>query len=81
MANADLTLGDLARHFGIPLWKIQRIYQRGLLAQPRRIGGYRIVNARDLPVIAAALRTAGYLAKRKTRNKTGRGSGCRGRTG
>jgi hypothetical protein len=79
LASREMTLGDVARHFGIQLWQIQRLYQRGLLSQPRRIGSYRVVSARDLPVIRAALRAAGYLGKGKTGSKTGRGSGCRAR--
>jgi hypothetical protein len=55
------TLGQLAQRYGISIWKVRRIYERGLLDPPPRIGAYRWVPARDLPRLEAALRAAGYL--------------------
>jgi DNA-binding transcriptional MerR regulator len=60
-ATQLITLGDVARRFNVPLWKVRRLYERGLLPEPARAGAYRVVSTRDLPKIEAALRRAGYL--------------------
>jgi hypothetical protein len=56
-----LAIGAVARHFGLPPWKIRRLFERGFLPEPRRVGAYRVIPARDLPKIEAALRRAAYL--------------------
>ena len=60
--NEVLTLGDVAEIFGIRLWKVRRLFERGFLSEPKRVGGYRIVFRADLPIIEQALREAGYLS-------------------
>lgn len=55
------TLGDIAERFKIPTWRVRRLFERGLLAEPPRAGSYRIVHESDLPRIERALRAAGYL--------------------
>jgi hypothetical protein len=55
------TLGSLARRWGVPVWKIRRVFERRLLPEPSRLGNYRVVAARDLPSLERALRKAGYL--------------------
>ncbi len=61
MEQVLLTLGDLGRRYGLPIWKVRRLYERGLLDEPARVGPYRVVSVADLPGVEAALRTAGYL--------------------
>lgn len=63
MSNDDtpMTIGELARRLGIPVWKVRRLYERGLLPEPARIGIYRMVSVRDIPTIKEKLRVAGYL--------------------
>jgi DNA-binding transcriptional MerR regulator len=56
-----LTIGDTARHFGVPAWKVRRLYERGLLPPPARAGLYRLVSVEELPKVEEALRRAGYL--------------------
>jgi len=58
---APLTLGSVARHFGVPIWKVRRIYERKILPEPARIGNYRVVHQDDLPCLEHALVEAGYL--------------------
>jgi DNA-binding transcriptional MerR regulator len=58
-----MTLGDVGRHFGLPTWKIRRLYERGLLPPSLRAGLYRIVQPSDLDAIEKALKAAGYLPK------------------
>jgi type IV secretory pathway protease TraF len=55
------TLGDLSRRYGCPVWAIRRLYERGLLAEPLRVGPYRVVAEPDVAAVEAALRAAGYL--------------------
>jgi DNA-binding transcriptional MerR regulator len=55
------TLGDVAARYDQQVWRIRRLYERGLLPPAERIGTYRIVRESDLPQVEQALRTAGYL--------------------
>jgi hypothetical protein len=64
--KSPISLGVVARKFGLPVWKIRRLFERQLLPEPGRIGLYRVVTTDDLPVIEAALRAAGYLPRRAT---------------
>lgn len=56
-----LTTGDLAAHFGIPMWQILYALRRGYLPEPPRVGIYRVWADDDLPRVRAALVRAGYL--------------------
>jgi hypothetical protein len=56
-----LTLGSVARRYGLSVWQVRRIYERGLMPPAARAGMYRIVTEGQLPAIEAALRQAGYL--------------------
>lgn len=55
------TTGAIARHLGIPEWRVRRVFERNLLPDPGRAGTYRLIPAADLPKVEAALRSAGYL--------------------
>jgi DNA-binding transcriptional MerR regulator len=57
-----LTVGAVAKHFGVHPWQVRRVYERGLLPPAARVGAYRIIAVADLPLVEAALRQAGYLA-------------------
>lgn len=56
-----ITIGDLARRVGRPVWMVRRVFERGLLPPAPRVGPYRVVTEADVPRIIAAMRTAGYL--------------------
>jgi hypothetical protein len=56
-----LTIGAIAKHFGLSTWKVRRLFERRILPEPSRVGAYRVVAAADLPRIEAALRGCGYL--------------------
>ena len=60
-ATTPLTLPEVARRCGVPVWCVRRLYERGLLPAPPRAGQYRLVHPADLPAIEAALRRAKYL--------------------
>lgn len=61
MSPIPLTIGQIARHFRCLPWQVRRVFERGLLPEPQRVGAYRVVGAEDLPLIEKALRQAGYL--------------------
>jgi DNA-binding transcriptional MerR regulator len=61
MAQPPFTIGQVARRFRVSAWKVRRLFERGLLPEPARVGAYRVIPPDDLPKIEAALRRAGYL--------------------
>ena len=61
--NPGWTLGDIARLYDRPVWMVRRLYERGLLPEPPRVGGYRVVPLADVPLVEAAMRRAGYLTE------------------
>jgi hypothetical protein len=56
-----LTVGAIAARLGCRPWQVRRLFERGLLPQPPRVGAYRVIPAADLPKVKAALCRAGYL--------------------
>lgn len=62
MEPSQYTVGDLAKHFELPAWKVRRIFERRILPEPERVGAYRVIQACDLPAIEDALRRVGYLS-------------------
>jgi hypothetical protein len=56
-----MTIGQVARHFGVRDWMVRRLWERKLLPAAARLGTFRIVSSGDLPLIGQALRDAGYL--------------------
>jgi DNA-binding transcriptional MerR regulator len=61
MSQAPLTMGQVAARYGVQQHHVRRIFQRGLLPEPLRVGAYRVVPVEDLPKVEAALRRAGYI--------------------
>jgi DNA-binding transcriptional MerR regulator len=61
LAVPGYTLGAVAKHFGVAVWQVRRLFERGLLPEPGRAGAYRLVAPADLPRVEEALRAAGYL--------------------
>lgn len=55
------TTGKLSAHFGVPQWQILQAIRRGFLAEPPRVGIYRVWSEAELPSVRAALVRAGYL--------------------
>ena len=56
------TTADLARRYGIPVWKVRRLCDRKILPEPVRIMNNRVFVEADLPAIEAALRRVGCIA-------------------
>ena len=42
-----LTVGAVARRFGVPAWQIRRLFERGLLPPAARLGAYRVIAAKN----------------------------------
>lgn len=57
-----MTIGEAAERIGIRQWKLGRLYERGLLPRPPKLGPYRVVRESDLPAIVEAARKVGYLS-------------------
>lgn len=56
-----LTVGQVAEHFRVAPWKVGRLFERGLLPSPTKVGPYRVVAESDLAAVECALRRGGYL--------------------
>ena len=61
MSQAPLTMGQVAARYGVQQHHVRRIFQRGFLPEPQRVGAYRVVAVEDLPKVEDALRRAGYI--------------------
>ena len=59
--HPHLTLGDVAKRLGCRTWQVARLFERGILPDPPRVGLYRVVPIGDLPLVKRALKAAGYL--------------------
>jgi hypothetical protein len=80
--RAFLTTGQVGRHFHVPEWTIARLFTRGLLPEPARVGRFRVISEADLPAVRQALESAGYLhAAGQAGEGPAAGPGRRGRGG
>jgi len=61
--KSELTLGQVAMHFAVPCWAVRQLFRRNLLAEPRRLGHFRLFTEADLPRVRKALVAGGYLSK------------------
>jgi DNA-binding transcriptional MerR regulator len=67
MSSGLLTIGEIAARLGVKRWQVRALFTRSILSEPSRIGAYRVIAERDLPVVEQALREAGYLPKVEAR--------------
>jgi len=56
-----LTVGEAADRCGVQCWRLRRLFERGLLDEPERVGHARLIPEGDMPRVRAALEAAGYL--------------------
>jgi hypothetical protein len=56
-----LTVPEIAELLGVEAWRIRRLYERRLLAEPPRIGRARAIDSDEIPAIVDALRCRGWL--------------------
>jgi hypothetical protein len=58
------SVGAAAAQFGVPAWKVRRLFERGLLPPAARVGPYRIIPGSELPDVERALKKVGYLPEK-----------------
>ena len=56
-----LSVGELADFLGVQTWQIARLFERGLVREPPRISGRRIIPKCRVPEIIDRLRDCGWL--------------------
>jgi hypothetical protein len=56
-----LSTRDVAIRLGVQTWQIARLYWRGLLTEPPRLAGRRVIAEGQLVQVREALQRAGYL--------------------
>jgi len=58
------TSGELGDLLGVQAWKIARLFELRILAEPARIGGRRLIPRSMIPEIATALRAKGWFKEK-----------------
>jgi hypothetical protein len=58
-----VTTGELGDTLGVQAWRIVRLFELGILFEPQRIGGRRLIPKSMIPAIVDALRARGWLAQ------------------
>lgn len=61
MIDGFYTTAELAAFLGIDAWKIRRLFERGEVAEPRRLGNSRAIPRAAIPQIVDRLRVHGWL--------------------
>lgn len=57
-----LTTQEIADLLAVDLWRIQRLFESGILPEPERFGGRRAIPSTDIPLIIDSLRRKGWIA-------------------
>jgi hypothetical protein len=57
------TTGELGDALGVQSWRIARLFELGVLPEPQRIGGRRLIPRSAIPAVVDALRARGWLAE------------------
>lgn len=65
-----LTTQQIADLLGVEVWRIQRLYELGLLQEPEWFGGKRVIPGDQIPEIVDALRARGWLVADGSQNAT-----------
>ena len=63
-----LTIGELGDMLGVQSWRIARLYELGVLPEPARVGGRRLIPRSEIPTIIDALRERGWFPQREAGN-------------
>jgi len=61
MAAELLTTRQVADALGTDEWRVRRLFEDRTLPEPPKFGGKRVISKRQLPRIAAAMRSRGWL--------------------
>ena len=60
-STSYVTTGDLGDTLGVQSWRIARLFEMGVLPEPSRIGGRRLIPKSMIPEIVDALRNRGWF--------------------
>ena len=58
-----LSLGEVADVLCVQSWRIARLFELGVLPEPQRMAGRRMIPKEMIPDVADALRARGWLLK------------------
>lgn len=61
MSEQNVSTGELGDELGCQSWKISRVIRLGLVAEPPRVAGRRIIPRSMIPAIVRALEDKGWL--------------------
>ena len=64
-AASHFTSGEL----GVQAWKISRLFELGVLNEPARVDGRRLIPRAMIPEVIDALRARGWLPMEECRNR------------
>jgi hypothetical protein len=57
--KTSYSIGDLGDLLNVQCWRIARLFELGVLSEPPRIGGRRLIPESMIPTIVAKLRERG----------------------
>jgi hypothetical protein len=60
-SQTHFSAGELGDLLGVQSWRIARCFELGLVPEPPRVGGRRLIAQSLVPDIVAALRERGWL--------------------
>jgi hypothetical protein len=60
-SRSHYTSGELGDFLGVQAWRISRLFELGIVAEPPRIGGRRLIPQSMIPSIVDALRDRNWL--------------------
>jgi len=63
LARPILSVGEVADLLTVQSWRIARLFELGVLPEPERVAGRRMIRADMVPKVVEALRARGWLAK------------------
>ena len=61
MPRTHFTVGELGDVLGVQAWRISRLFELGLIPEPQRVGGRRLISQAMVGNIVTALRDRGWL--------------------
>ena len=60
-----LTTGELGDALGVQAWRVARLFELGILPDPPRVAGRRMIPKQMVPAVVDALRARGWLPTRE----------------
>ena len=63
MSVPYVTIGELGDLVQVQTWRIARLFELGIVEEPARVGGRRLIPKSLIPRIVCALQDRGWVAK------------------